>query len=371
VARVADGKGGNWTKAIGTADDFDEANGREVLDFWQAQDSARAIARAGRAGDGDADKPVTIDMALDQYERDLEIRGGDVRNVGRVRAHLSDPLADKAVALVTSRELRKWRDGLAEEVAPASVNRTTNVLKAALNLAAEHDERITSRRPWETGLASIHDAEQARNVILPEADIRTVIAKAREESAEFEILTETLAVTGARISQLARLAVQDLQDNRRDPRLMMPSSRKGRGKKTITRRPVPIPGSLAAKLRRIAEGKAPTAPLLTKPSGEPWKKSDHSRPFARVARVAGLDPDEVTIYALRHSSIVRQLLAGVPVRVVAANHDTSLTMIERTYSRYIGDHSDALARRALLDIAATSEGNVAPIVATPEIVLGD
>ena len=41
--------------------------------------------------------------------------------------------------------------------------------------------------------------------------------------------------------------------------------------------------------------------------------------------------------------------AGVPVRVVAANHDTSVIMIERTYSRHIGDHADALVRAALLD----------------------
>ena len=60
----------------------------------------------------------------------------------------------------------------------------------------------------------------------------------------------------------------------------------------------------------------------------------------------------MTIYALRHSSIVRQLLAGVPVRVVAANHDTSVVMIERNYSRYISDHADAVARAALLDTAA-------------------
>jgi hypothetical protein len=90
----------------------------------------------------------------------------------------------------------------------------------------------------------------------------------------------------------------------------------------------------------------------------PWKKSDHSRLFTRAARAAGLDPGEVTIYALRHSGIVRQLLANVPVRVVAANHDTSVAMVERNYSRYIGDHADALARVALLDIAKPPEGNV-------------
>jgi len=361
VARIADGKGGNWTKAIGIADDFDEADGKAILDFWQAQDRSRAIARRGRAEDDDDGRPLTIAKALDQYEADLRIRGGDLGNVARVRAHLSDSLASKTIELVTSRDLRSWRDGLAAGLAAATVNRTANALKAALNLAAEHDERIANRRAWETGLASIHDAEESRNVILPEADIRAIIEKAGEQSAEFEVLNETLAVTGARISQVARLVVRDLQDDRTDPRLMMPSSRKGRGQKKISRRPVPIPASLAAKLRGIADGKAPDAPLLTKPSGEPWKKSDHSRPFARAAAAAGLDPDEVTIYALRHSSIVRQLLAGVPVRVVAVNHDTSVAMIERTYSRYIGDHADALARRALLDLAAAPGGNVVSI----------
>ena len=104
------------------------------------------------------------------------------------------------------------------------------------------------------------------------------------------------------------------------------------------------------------------APMeMTKPSGAPWTKSDHSRLFVRAARAAGLDPDEVTIYALRHSGIGRQLLAGVPVRVVAVNHDTSVVMIERNYSRYIGDHADALARVALLDITAPSGGNVVQI----------
>jgi len=76
---------------------------------------------------------------------------------------------------------------------------------------------------------------------------------------------------------------------------------------------------------------------------------------------AGLDPSKVTIYALRHSAIVRQILAGVPIRVVAVNHDTSIVMLERTYSRYIGDHSDGLARRALLDTTIPPNDNVVPI----------
>ena len=65
-----------------------------------------------------------------------------------------------------------------------------------------------------------------------------------------------------------------------------------------------------------------------------------------------LDP-ATTPYALRHSSIVRMLLAGTPVRVVAAHHDTGVAMIEQHYSKYIiGDPSDALTRKTLLDLDA-------------------
>ena len=53
--------------------------------------------------------------------------------------------------------------------------------------------------------------------------------------------------------------------------------------------------------------------------------------------------------------------AGVPVRVVAVNHDTSIVMIERTYSRHIGDHADAIARAALLDTAEPIAGTVPSI----------
>jgi integrase len=358
VARVADGRGGNWTKAIGAADDFEEADGNHVLDFWQAQDKARTLGRDDQGAD--SGRPLTVGEALDTYEADLRTRGGDTGNVTRVRAHLIPGLRDKAVALLAAGDLRRWRDGLVKSLAPATVNRTCTVLKAALNLAADHDERIANRRAWENGLATIPDAEQSRNVILDEATVRWIIAEAYAQSSEFGLLVEVAAVTGARVSQLARIEVQDLQSDRANPRLLMPTSRKGKGTKKIMRHPVPIPAGLAAKLDKLTTDRPAITPLLVKPSGEPWRKSDHARLFRRVANAAEQDTTEVTIYALRHSNIVRQILAGVPIRVVAVNHDTSVAMIERTYSRYIGDHSDMLARAALLDTTApASAGNVA------------
>ena len=156
----------------------------------------------------------------------------------------------------------------------------------------------------------------ARHVGLPERDVRNIVVAAYAVASQVGLWTEVAATTGARPRQIARLDVADLQDDRDDPRLMMPSSKKGRGRKRIERRPVPITPGLAAKLRAAAGTRASGAPLLTQPDGARLAATGHVRPFAEAAARAGLAG--VTAYALRHSSIIRALLAGVPVRVVAA-----------------------------------------------------
>jgi integrase len=276
-----------------------------------------------------------------------------------VHLHLPRRLSDQPVALLTARDLKAWRDGLRATLSPASINRILNSLRAALNAAADTDERI-SRRAWETGLKSLAGATVARNVILPPEQVRRVVAAAYEVGQEFGLLAEVAATTGARVGQLARLEVADVQAGRTDPRLMMPSSRKGRGVKRVTHQAVAIPQALATRLKAAGKGRAGHDPLLLKASGEPWSRSDHTRLFRRAVVRAGLD-SKTTIYALRHSSIVRQLLASVPIRVVAVFHDTSVPMIEKTYSKHIGDHADALARPALLDLSPPAAANVVPL----------
>ena len=360
--RVADGKGAHWIRAIGTADDYDTADGDTFLDFWQAQDRARAIGLSARHDH--SGKLVTVRGAVDAYMAALTARGGDPGNARRILVHLPDSLAGKTVALLAARDFAPWRAALtAAGLSPSAINRASACLRAALNNAANEDERISNRRVWEKALAALPNATQARNVILLDADVRAVVAAAYDVSAEFGVLVEVLATTGARPSQVARLEVADIQANRSDPRLLLPCSRKGRSRKTTERRPTPLPPSLAARLAALGEGRSPDAALLLKPDGAPWGREDHGKPFAEARARAGLGP-EVTAYALRHSSIVRQLLAGVPVRVVAHAHDTSVLMLERTYSRYISDHSDVLTRRALLDLAApTADENVIPLPA--------
>ena len=113
------GGGGTWLRRLSIADDLELADGHNILDYWQAVERARELARAK---DADSGKPVTVDAALTDYAADLAARGSRAYNAERARIHLPKALAGKTVALLTTRELSRWRDGLLTKgLAPASV----------------------------------------------------------------------------------------------------------------------------------------------------------------------------------------------------------------------------------------------------------
>jgi hypothetical protein len=128
----------------------------------------------------------------------------------------------------------------------------------------------------------------------------------------------------------------------------MPSSKKGKSRKRIERVPVPIPHGLAMRLAAEAANRADDEPLLRNDDGNGWTSNGHRNPFATAAAKAKL-PKRATAYSLRHSSIVRALLKGVPTRLVASAHDTSVGQIEAHYSKYIMRAGTDLMRGALLD----------------------
>ena len=349
LVRCADGKGGSWTKGFAVADDFEDANGDAVLDFWAAQVRARELVRGKHT---DASKPVTVAEALDDYERDLVTRGGLVAHAQRVRRLLAPALSERPVGLLTMRELRRWRDSrLASGLAAGTVTRECKSLKAALNHAATADPTITNHSAWTVGLAALPDSHVARtNAVLTDDEVRSVVAACYAASDRLGLLVEVLATTGCRPVQATRLLVGDLLPDK----LMMPRSAKGKGRKRIECRPLPISPSLVTRLRAAAGDRPADAPLLQRPDGAAWHSahSDHSHPFERALAAAGLP--KVVPYALRHSSITRALQRGLSPRLVADAHDTSVAMLERNYAKYIADYSDAALRTAQIDLAPTA-----------------
>jgi integrase len=376
LLKVSDGHGKPWTKAFAQADDFDESDGKTILTFFEAQDTAKDLTRGA---DGSVDSaPITVDGALAVYKTDLISRNANAYNADWPRLHLSALLLSKPLALLGATELKQWRDSLLGTMAPSTINRLIACVSAALEQAAQHDKRITNRGAWEIGLAGLPNAQQARNVILSDDTVREFVATAYGIDDQFGLLTDTLAVTGARPSQAVRLRVEDLHDHPVRPKLMMPKSAKGgdrnRAEKKLERYSVPITVQLAARLREAAKGRADDAPLFLQGDGSAWGDNPgagYHREVKQIVSAIGADPD-ATMYALRHSSIVRMLKVNVPIRLVASLHNTSTKMIEKHYSKYITEHSDDISRHALLhheppaadNVVALARGDLARLAVT-------
>ena len=310
----------------------------------------------------------TVASAVADYAAGRKARDGRTGAIteGRLKLHV---LADAAFAATELRKLRAgtieaWRARLAP-MKPATQNRLLNDLRAALNQAIERDRRhlpahLSLEVKIGTRRASVED--KARRQILDDGQVRAAVEAAFALDDDFGRLVLLAAVSGARYSQLAALRIEDLQADR----IMIPGSKKGRSARARPPAAVPLSPDAIARLRPAVAARDGSEPLLTRwayakgENGTRWQKTHRrplgpayeiDKPWAAVVERAGL-PGKTIMYALRHSSIVRGLKAGLPVRLVAALHDTSSQMIEEHYSRFILDASEALARRAALSLEA-------------------
>jgi integrase len=383
-----------WRNGVGylqatlaTADDVLTADGRTTMTFDQASRAARDhVERARADAAAVADGPTqTVRMATECYAETVEARqiaagrlvSKDARS--RFKNHLwADDLADRTLYSLKASDLRKWRESARAKCASAStLQRVVNDLRAALNEAGRiHQRKLPDRFPVEVreGFAvATHERAMVAirpNVILPDADVRRLIIAAREIDAErgwggdLARIVVALAATGARFSQIARCIGADLQLDTR--RLMVPVSRKGRGRKAASHTAVAIGDDVITELRPAIAGRRGHELLFQRwgyrrAGGLKWERHERrgwlpaelSQPFAEIVQRAEL-PGDVTAYALRHSSIVRALRVGLPVRLVAALHDTSSEMIEAHYSAHIVDAMTDAARLAVVPLADTA-----------------
>ena len=381
---------------IGTADDGKlEADGVHCLSFEQAKAKAARVVSQERADEiASVDGPApTVRMAVEAYiaaQETKEKAQGESRGDARLRLTkhvLPKSVANVALHSLTETDLGRWRGSMSKELAVATVRRVVNDFRAALNAASAKDR---TRLPAEivliirNGLASAEpETAQARDKqALPDADIRRIVQAAATVDREYRWdgdllrMVLVLSATGARFSQVKRNAVGDVQIAR--SRLMVPTSRKGRGKKKASHIGIRIGPDVIEALRPAIAGRRAKEPLLERwrhkqVKGEdnasrwarqgrgPWQiASELQRPWLRILEVAGLPGDTVP-YALRHSSIVRQLRAGLPVRLVAALHDTSARMIELHYSSAIVDALDELSAGAVIPLVPTTGEKIVPL----------
>lgn len=370
---VLDGK--RIEERLGLADDA--GAGSESYSFPAAVTAALSWARAQVAritnedSGAEATPAATIRTAVEMYiaARSKRQTKGDIGTAGRLRKHVltDERFASLEVSKLTAGAIKAWRERISKDYAPTSVNRLLNDLRAALNAAIDSNRQAmpaTVSAEVRSGTKALPADANARKQVLPDAAIRRLVDAAFEidPAGDFGRLILVMAATGARFSQIERLTVSDVQAAR--SRIMVPPSRKGRAAKKPTPIAVPVGADVIERLLPVITHRRGDEPLLlhwiSKQVGpvewerverRPWGSSfTPARQWAKARDTAGMPADTVML-CLRHSSIVRALSVNVPVRLVAALHDTSVGMIEQHYSAYIVDATEELARRAVTPLA--------------------
>ena len=138
---------------------------------------------------------------------------------------------------------------------------------------------------------------------------------------------------------------------------MIPSSRRGRTSELVALRFRSRPRSLTACVSPQQGVGRPTLIREAVLGTAGVRATTHGRSPALLRRS---EKTRRQAYALRHSHITAQLLAGLPVQLVAKLHDTSASQIEKHYAATIASHTDDLVREAMMQIDWPTEDVVVP-----------
>lgn len=324
------------------ADDHEDANGGTVLDFWQAQDAARAHKNqlAGNAG------PYTLATAMRDYFEFLENEGRGAHTIRdaryRAKAFILPKIGDIELPALTADKLRRWRNDLVRtaprlrtrkgeaqkhrEVASddarrarrSSANRTWTILRAALNHAFENG-KAASDLAWRK-VKPFKNVDAARPRYLSIAEAKRLI---NASEPDFRLLVQAALQTGARYSELARLTVSDFNPDVGTVQIQQSKSGKPRH--------IVLTDEGAAFFKQLSAGRAGDETMLRKADGSTWEMSHQLRPMADAVTRAKIKPT-ISFHGLRHTWASHAMMNGMPLMVVARNlGHVDTRMVEKHY----------------------------------------
>jgi integrase len=354
-ARAWDGSRYHYQN-LGRADDFQDANGEGVLDFYQAQGAARAMYEEVLSEGAPTQKDVTVQQAADRYlEWFREHRKGVKMAESAVRAHISPTLGNRRLADLTTVDLRTWLDKLATKAARlrssklskklnlrpaaetkdekrarrASANRILSVLKAILNRAFQ-DGLVADDSAWrkvkpfakvdEARIRYLTDAEATRLVNVCPLDLRRLVRAA--------------LLTGTRWGELAALKVADV--NLKTAQIYIAESKSGKP------RHVPMNPEGVAHFEELVTGKTGDALVLTRADGKQWGHNHHVRALDAACKVAKVKP-AVSFHELRHTYASHLAQAGVDLLTISKLLGHADTRITAKHYAHLADKTLAQA----------------------------
>jgi integrase len=324
VARYYDGD--KYTKhTLGQADDSLTADGVDVLDFTQAQDSAREWyaeqARRSAGLEPDESEPYTVARCMADYLDWMEThRKGAESTRYSVKAHILPALGVVEVGALTTTAIRRWHQQLAES-APrvrtvkgkpqqtrpvegpegkrsrqATANRVLAMLRAALNFAYR-EGRVASDAAWRR-VKPFRDADKPKVRFLDHSEAGRLLNTCKPD---FRQLVRAALLTGARFGELVALRVSDYSPDSRAVHIAESKSSKARH--------VFLSDEGAAYFESLTAGRPGAERLFVRSDAEPWGPSHQHRRMKDACSTAKIEP-AISFHLLRHTYASHYLMSG-------------------------------------------------------------
>ena len=372
---------------IGTADDYEDADGARIWDCGQAQTKAielfdQLAREARRRADGGSvhEGPYTVSVAIDDYMAECRRQGlRGLREQGyRIEAHIRPTLGDTPVAALTRRQLSKWMDDMSvsprRRVSPKrkqddgrpqprprnfkvprppkpepeppqpprtekekrarrdSANRVYAILKAALNHAvssnAYHGEAV-----WNE-IKLYKNTKSARTRFL---SIEDQVRFARATPPDFQRLVKGALFTGARYGELTKVTVSDYSREAQALRIPGYIAKSGKDRniyltpegqdffdEVTAGRPGPdLIFQRDGAVKRVTRAEG----------GNAWLAGDQRTKMIEACIASGIGA--LTFHELRHTAASTWIAAGLDLVLVASQLGHSDTrMVEKHYGHF-------------------------------------
>lgn len=369
-------KGGKYVyRALGDADDYQEADGSTILSFYQAQELARQFSEEAKMSVGIIQKPFTVVDAADHYltwYKDHRKAFKETENT--VKAHILPTLGEKLVSEITAPEFRKWLNKLVttpprrrtqmgkkqqfgdkpetddgKRARKSTANRILTVLKAILNKAFQ-DELLSDDSAWRK-VKPFPNADEPITRFLTHAESIRLINVCRPD---FRELVKGALFTGARSSELTRLKATNVN---LDTGLVYITAEAKSGKG----RYVPLHDDALDFFKGLVAGKRGDGLVFIKQDGAEWGKNHHVRLLQAACENAKIEP-AISFHELRHTFASTLAQLGVDLLTISKLLGHSDTRITSRHYAHLCDQTLRDAVKKLPSFGHVSDGNVKAIL---------
>ena len=246
-----------------------------------------------------------------------------VRWLDRIEVDLGDFQLKLLKAKGARRTLTEWRDRFASS--PRQADYAIQVLRRVLAVGVERE--VIPDNPA-VGIKQLYRVNRA-DVVLSNEELEAVLAKATPH-ARYAI--RLAAATGLRRGDLVALRWDQVHGNRIELK-----TGKSRGRTFVI---APLAGDGAAVIeelrlereRQIAEGRVPSAFVLTTERGTAWLGKSLTQAFIRGAKEAGVPK---ALHDLRGTAATRYILSGFSSQEVASFIGWERSRVDQIIQRYV------------------------------------